>query len=210
MEVKVPETHQKAFSRIAQIEDTTFQSITSALGNEAPCLRLAELRKRLEKAISPVLPDETHLAEAVVALAATSSRQDSAAELLQAVVDSVGTSEGLDEPGKISLLDRLQTILKLPFIHVSARSSSLQVSYDRVFNSARVITDIRPVFQETLVNGWSYMVIHQLQVTCVRNDGTQPELLYVSLDDKDLDALQDTIVRAREKARVLSIYPIRF
>ncbi len=198
MEVKIPEHHRKAIARVSAVEDSLFASITEALNQQTPCLLMAEFRTRVRSALASILPGDGTLAEALVALAATSSGQDFDPEFLRSVVESVSADEELAEETKNRLRLRLDALLRLPFIHVSAKSSILQVAHDRVFNAAKVITDVRPVFNDPIDTGFVYMVIHHLQIKSVR--GGETEITYLSMDDKDLDALEAAVVRAREKA----------
>ena len=205
MEINIPDDHRKAFARLSGVDDRLFESILGALKAASPCLRLAELRQRVHVAIKSVLPDEERLAEAIVILATTASRLESdisEKDVLQSVATTVAMKEGLDKEQERCLLDRLGQLSRLPLLHVSAKSSTLQVAHDRIYNSSKIITDLRPVFGEPIDSSdLLFMVIHHLHIIAMRNG--KPEELYLSMDDKDLDMLRDAVDRARAKASLL-------
>ncbi len=207
MEINIPEDHRKAFARLSGVDDRLFESILGALKATKPCLRLAELRQRVHAAVKSVLPDEERLTEAIVILANTASRLEfssdiSEKDVLQSVATTVAMREGLDQEHERCLLVRLGELSSLPLIHVSAKSSTLQVAHDRIYNSSKIITDLRPVFGEPIDSSdLLFMVIHHLHIIAMRNG--KPEELYLSMDDKDLDMLRDAVDRARAKASLL-------
>ncbi len=184
-----------------------FEAIVSALGNATPCLRLTDLRDRVQAAILSAAPDELGLAEAIIALAVTFSRLEFNSELpekdlLQSLATAVAKEEVLDPEDTKRLRDRLVDISRLPVIRVSTKSTTLQVAHDRVFNSSKIVTDLRPVFGEPVSSGeLLFLVIHHLHITAMRNGAI--EEVYFSMDDKDLDMLGDAVERARTKAGVL-------
>lgn len=207
MDFNIPDEHRKAFGRLANMSNEAFGAIVSALGSATPCLRLTDLRNRVQAAILSAVPNELRLAEAIIALAVTSSRREFNSEvpendLLQSLAAAVAKEESLDPGHTKRLRDRLVAISRLPVIRVSTKSTTLQVAHDRVFNSSKIVTDLRPVFGEPVSSGeLLFLVIHHLHITAIRNG--EPEEVYFSMDDKDLDMLGDAVERARTKAAVL-------
>lgn len=207
MDFKIPDEHRKAFGRLAGMSTEAFEAIVSALGIARPCLRLTDLRDRVQAAILSAVPGESCLAEAIIALAVTSSRWEfnsevSEKDLLQSLATAVAKEENLDPQDTQRLRDRLVDISRLPVIRVSTKSTTLRVAHDRVFNSSKIVTDLRPVFGEPVSSGeLAFLVIHHLHITAMRNGET--EEVYFSMDDKDLDMLGEAVERARTKAGVL-------
>lgn len=202
MNVNIPESHRKAFVSLTRVEAPKFDSIVSSLRSGKPSLRLADLRRRVREAAALALHQDAEiLADAIVALAASSSHADFRPDLVTSVAATVADSEALDLPARKQLESRLIAILGLPAVAVSAKSSLLQVAHDRVFNASKIVTDIRPVFLEPLGPDWAYMIIHHLQMTCRR--GGRQEEIFVSMDDRDLEELHEAISRARAKAALL-------
>ena len=201
MEVNFPLDHQKALASLARIEGSAFENIVEALQHLEPCLRLSDLRARVKTPLTSVPGAEEQLTDALLAVATTSSQIDFSSDFIPAVVEAVRAGESLSKEEAGALSQRLKVILDIPVIRISTKSSTLQVAHDRVYNSARVITDVRPVFPEPLGMDFRYMVIHHLRVTSMRDN--RSEELYVAMDDKDLLALRDAIDRACQKAAVL-------
>ena len=203
MEVNIPLDHRKALASLARIEGSAFENIVEALRDLEPCLRLSDLRARVKTPLSSVSGADEQLTDALLAVATTSSRIDFSSDFFQAVVEAVSAGEILSKDQGGALSQRLKALLDIPVIRISTKSSTLQVAHDRVYNSARVVTDVRPVFPEPLGRDFRYMVIHHLHVTSMRDN--RLEDLYIAMDDKDLLALRDTIDRACQKADVLRL-----
>ncbi|MCC6537660.1 MAG: hypothetical protein IT162_08940 [Bryobacterales bacterium] len=204
---KIPDDHRKAFARLARIESSQFESIRDILNVAAPCLHLTDLQRRVREAFLSVLPDDPHLGDALVALGTTASRLEFGSELsgnqvLNGVASTVTNAEGLGEHERSVLLERLTTLASLPVLRVSSKSTALQLAHSRVFTSSKIITDLRPVFGEP-VDGADplFMVIHQLQITSLHNDGK--EEIFFAMDDRDLERLGEMVSRARSKAAQL-------
>ena len=99
------------------------------------------------------------------------------------------------------LRSRLDELLQVESIVLASKASAIQREHPNVLMSARVLTDMRPVFgdgPESLQGG---IVIHSLKHTSIHSNQVQE--LFFALDDDDLVMLQKTIARAEAKSRTL-------
>lgn len=89
-------------------------------------------------------------------------------------------------------------------IGVSAKALDVLVQDPHPLASARIITELRPVFLEesedmTIAAG---MIVHSLKLSSMTSDGSREDL-YVSMDCLDLQELKEVIDRAMKKAKAL-------
>jgi hypothetical protein len=72
-----------------------------------------------------------------------------------------------------------------------------------VFCSARILSDLRPVFQEPPTAASASVIIHNLQIGFHDSGTGDHKEFYVALDAGDLDILKKIIVRAEQKTASL-------
>jgi hypothetical protein len=80
---------------------------------------------------------------------------------------------------------------------VTAGATSIMVELEHVWQSARILTDLRPVFGPDLREPKAEVLIHNLRIT-YREGGSSNEF-FVGLDSNDLRMLRDVVERALEK-----------
>jgi hypothetical protein len=97
------------------------------------------------------------------------------------------------------LAQRLQALLDLESVETTGRALDIQTEHEHLFHSARILTDIRPVFGDDPKEPPSgALVIESLKIEYF-DEGT-PCSLYLSLSTAELRNLRDTVDRALEKA----------
>jgi hypothetical protein len=121
-------------------------------------------------------------------------------QLINSVYESVTESEAFSElQDKKVLQERLVKLIdsRSP-LKTIAKSYSLMTEYEHLFIRSRILTDIRPVFDNDLSKGpVSAVVVHTLKLEYV-HEGEQKNF-YVSLDDNDIKQLQIQLNRTTEK-----------
>jgi len=82
------------------------------------------------------------------------------------------------------------------------KALKLLSDYDRIFIESKIITDIRPAFNDSdNLTTNTALIVHNLKIG-FNNDGQQEEL-YFALDSNDLDELRKQIERAKKKEEML-------
>lgn len=117
-------------------------------------------------------------------------------------VRDILASSGVDGPEQRDRLFAVLTqLLSSPPLAITAKAYDLLTENDTNFQSARVITDIRPVFADTSDKPTVALIVHSLRLRV----GAYQQLreIYVALDEVDLSRLQDTLARAQTKASTL-------
>ena len=100
-----------------------------------------------------------------------------------------------------SFTQRLMSLLGIESLALSARAADIQHDYEKVFASARIISDIRSVFGTSNVEISGAMIVHNLKVTYFE-EGRIREVFF-ALDNADLVNLRKVIDRAEVKTAQL-------
>ena len=111
---------------------------------------------------------------------------------------------GVSEPSE---LERLETtfrrILSVHPLSMMAKVRDLLYEYENTFCDARVITDIRPVFDADIkVPPTEVVITHTLKME-YHHSGKHTEL-YIAVDKDDIDVLIGVLLRAQEKSTTLT------
>jgi hypothetical protein len=98
----------------------------------------------------------------------------------------------------------LAKLLAIEGIRASQTAASLLEDHERLFVDARVLTDIRPIFEpDAGVPPKSAVVIHNLKLAVYSTDHQE---IYLALDNADLDSLIETLQRAKAKGEQLRVF----
>jgi hypothetical protein len=158
--------------------------------------------------LSPLAPsiqpgDLNGILEALLSLSAVryinnvpvSSFLDDVCESLSAKKADVNTA---------ALKSRLGQLLQTGSVALAAKASAIQREHPNVLISARILTDLRPVFGDSPESVQAAVVFHNLKVTYMLCN--EPREFFVALDDQDLAMLQKTVARAEAKSKALRTF----
>lgn len=170
------------FSPVSQIRDAT----TVVLGENAT-------------------PGERRLALPLLALRGQ-LRQMSPEAIAERLSQS--TDLELDESGRAALRERAAAILATAVLTTTAVATDLQTQNARNYQSARIVTDLRPVFQDDVdaqpVGG---VIVETLQLQTWTRAGDL-ELIFVAMDETDLRQLRSIVDRALSKTETLKAFMV--
>ncbi|MFM2305977.1 MAG: hypothetical protein RLZZ367_646 [Bacteroidota bacterium] len=83
---------------------------------------------------------------------------------------------------------------------LTLKATALLYEYDKVFVEARIISDIRLVYNNEITNNAkNALVVHQLRI--MYNESGEQRNVIIALDGGDLESLKSAIVRAEEKEK---------
>jgi hypothetical protein len=195
--VRVPSDHRPAFQALAHLDDPSFESLASALDSPRPTLSLSTLRDRIRSSVAAgsgqIEPDL--LMEALIgASSATTWIAGDRAETAHAIVASLG-----EEPSSFAgLVERLARLLESASLGHLAKGLDVLTEHERIYLKSRMLTDIRPVYEEEETGRPAgFVLVHTLRLD-VRIDG-RARSVYVSMDESDLKQLSEVLNREVEK-----------
>jgi len=196
----IPERKQGALIDLATWDDGKVQDLFRLVGKNPVVLQSAEQVRVLLSKNKIASPDKNFaVLDALLPLLfeqAESSRAPD--EVAEDVVRTVATSPKgaqLAPAALKNLKARVASFLQLPRLSQLAQAAYLQVQHQRTFESAQIITDLRPSVTPTGIGG-IVGLIHMLKLTIIENSEEQE--LFIALDRDDLRKL-DGAVRAAIK-----------
>ena len=199
--LNVPSSQRVPITDLARLDDPGFEAF----------LRVLE---RISAATSPVemwhrvvtngqgTSQQGAMILALINMAGVAERQQaSVEELASAVTDDVREKKWLSEDKDIEQLrERLRRLIALPVITLTAKATNLTNESSHAFSSARIMTDVRPLFvsRGSHLATSAALIVHTLKLE-IRNDDDQ----YTSMTAKELRELQTVISRAIRKEEKL-------
>jgi hypothetical protein len=194
--VHVPEPFKPILDRIASMTDADLQKVLETLTGLAPQVKPESLVKSAGESSSGLSGLED-IVQALIGLSLTKVRYD--VPLDEFVRDVSRTSSKKDPT---ILEGRLRSLLSTESLLQSAKAFDIQHEYEKVFRSAKIITDIRPTFNPAGTEATGAMIVHNLTVTDFQNNQQLREVIF-ALDDADVLALKRVLERAEVKTGAL-------
>lgn len=207
--LRIPEPVQRGLASFFKLSDEEIASLKEALRKARPALSLAEFSKKVssETGLSP--QKSSTLIASLGSLYSAKAEQNLTSEAF-----SEDLFEALKEIDKEDLHpspDRIPAIRKhieeiLSFddsLGVTSKALRVMLEHEHVWHSARVLTDLRPVFgADPKQAPAAAVIIHNLKIAY--QAGREIREFFVALDNQDLRKLQEVLERAVKKEASLS------
>lgn len=205
--LNVSATQRADLERIARLESEALKQVAALLQSPFKIpTRASELRKLIEPAIPG--QDSKILSRQLIALARF--KRDYAVsedELIDGLTSSISTFDDwgsdLDELWK-SKAGLIKHLLTLSPVCVVAKTHDLVFDYDNLFVAARIITDIRPVFDDKHDEVISAIISHTLRLEYSSSGATRGfQSLSFAVDGDDIKRLREQCDNAMKKAEII-------
>jgi hypothetical protein len=197
----IPQQFRAALALLSALADDEARALCDAVAAASAFQSVADLLNHIRSA----LPD-AHAADAddlVPALLSLSSLARSADPITIAVAASKSANLELDDESRDRLQARLRPLLESKAISSTAAAIDVLTQHSRNYRTARVFTDIRPVFPEDVADlPTGAVLVETLQLQTWDRDGNS-ETIYVAMDEADLQELREVIDRALAKTATL-------
>lgn len=206
----IPRSALGSLKRIAELDDQSFESFISALAQMKPSLRRDELAKAVEETFKAAPRREViGILNTVFALYGVKDARRASVEEIAEMVDK-SVSELVHEESKFPqetrsvLRNRIKRLIAFnKSIAVTAKAADVMTENDRIFCGARILSDIRPVFTDSLESASAAVIIHNLQIGFHDSGTGVHKEFYVALDNQDIQKLKEIILRAEKKTQAL-------
>ena len=198
-DLRVPPRYVPALRTLAAATAEAYESLLKSLDTQRSGYSKAALQSQVEQALGEQRDSAGDLVDVLLALHGVRRAfgLDAAA-----VARSVARSEPFAAQSEANdLAARLTSVLSCWAITLVARAQSLLSEYDRSFLDARILSDIRPVFDQRddqQVDG--AVVVHSLRL---RFSEEQAKSAVYAMTTADLRTLQRQVDRAITKAQRL-------
>ena len=205
-QIVIPPELKAGLEAIHALDTKTTQKLVKALKSEKPSLRYSDFASQtMEKVGNAGSFELEEILYAVIGLySGIATTKMDAPEFVEAII----ASNELDIPENEheKLTKQLLQLLGIKGLEVTSKALNVFTDHERTFQSARIITDLRPVFETDPEQvPQDAVVLHILKIAY--REGKDTKEFYVALDSQDLDVLQKTTERAvkKEKSAVTAL-----
>jgi len=203
---KIPEAAYAAVQHLVHLEECEFEAFLNALTQAEPSLEPDEFWRHVALRVPQIDQTvvESILREVFKMNDARTGEEvaEFADQIAEAAVEAKSKDFSFEEDDRKILRDRLIRIFEgRKGLEVTLKASGVIRDHDRVFYYARILTDIRPVFDEGADSVSAAVIVHNLAIHFVEN--SEHKDFYVALDTSDIQSLRDVLERADKKAACL-------
>lgn len=201
--VNIPAFYRPALDKIASMSEEEGIALRDALSSIGVALKPPNLAAQVRSKIKNPPPELDDILQTLVGLSSARVSGDVSLEDFTKDVAKSVARRG-DKPttyDQAAFERRLTSLLSIESLALSARAAEIQHDYERVYVSARIISDIRSVFGISNTDPVGGMIIHNLKVSYLE-EGRIREAFF-ALDNADLVNLRKAIDRAELKTTKL-------
>jgi hypothetical protein len=118
---------------------------------------------------------------------------------LSGAMQAIGNPDlALSEDEKVEFERRLDRLLRINAVSVAAKVQRLRLDYSHTFHDAKILTDVRPIFDKPEDRPIGCAIAHILRITY--HEGGDHKEFYVALDTDDIQTVKRVLERAEAKA----------
>ncbi len=204
----IPENELPSFSALANLGEKEFSGLIAAVKRTEPAITPKEYASELSKTFSDLRHQDLQTIVNVIfnVSRVRDSMGVSADRVADLVLESISELEAYkkhftEETGQLLRKRIVEALSSSDSLRVSAKALNVMVEHERILLNARILSDIRPVFTDSLTVAAAGLIVHNLGIT-FRQDGKSRESFF-ALDDNDIKKLKDVIERAEAKSGAL-------
>jgi hypothetical protein len=208
--LSIPEPIQIGLTKIAILSDESFQELISALEHIPLKIRQHRIFDDWPLNLQTLSEqDAKNIRDALIPLyIGLVSGKAQLSTYVDDITDSLRQGRSGDEWAQSDevtqgLKERLTQLLSIDSLQLVAKAHDVLLEHAQTFASARIISDIRPVFRDTVEETPRAAVIVHMLNLAYRDPAGRQEFV-VALDTKDIQDLMDVLERAKKKTESLS------
>lgn len=209
MALRVPEQQVVHIKKLLELPDDKIENFLDALAKEGPQFNVFDLSAELSEILQ--LPGD--LTEGVVRVLVSLYRTRDWTEPIESFVDgkvfrALKRAQTFSPENADAQWQKLRKFLVGALslersVGTAAKAGPVLTQHERIFNGARIMTDLRPIFHlDVSEKPDAAVIIHMLKITQRDNFGQQSDQ-YFALDSNDLAVMKEIIERASRKEKTL-------
>ena len=205
-EITIPESAYPAIRSLSQLSAEDFKTLLKALEQAKPAAaphlfwkHVAKLATTISPSIIEIIVDELFAMHLALEVAPISTEQ-----FAKKLSDDVFSEQKLpiDETDRDILKDRLTKLFELKAsLGLTAKALDILTDAQHLFYTAKILTDIRPVFNEEGKVIEAAVIVHNLLIHY--GDAGDHKNFFVNMDTDDIKQLRAVLDRADQKAKTL-------
>ncbi|HKZ42745.1 MAG TPA: hypothetical protein VJ044_17410 [Candidatus Hodarchaeales archaeon] len=205
-DLSIPARHRSGVVKLLELSEDSFRQVISAFEGVGPKLFPDELSNQVISKIKGVSPED--LSEMIAMIMSLrshrihdeSTTEELAEQVVQAAIEADIRIES--EKEREAIKNRLLKFFELDTLFVSAKALGILQSNENLFCSARILTDLRPVFgSDPNIPPTAAVMVHMLDLGYHKNG--ELKHLYIAMDSLDIDILREALDRAESKTNSL-------
>ena len=208
LRIRIPKDRQTGFVRLLELNDDGFDELMTVLDR-------TPLIYRTDKMISTLIADlkiisqdiATEIIKSVFPLYSIQSESELpinafVEEICKIIERTPSINIDLSGSNRDELNKRLTKLLSVQSANIASKAKSLMFEHNHIFQSARIFTDVRPVFGQDITEApVAYVIVHMVRIRYFE-DGQIKEF-FAALDTNDVQKLNDVTERAKLKVKSL-------
>jgi hypothetical protein len=193
--LSIPKTDQLGLVILRDLSDDVFQSLLLEIERSQGSI----------PAVEHLSPDDAEqLMDAVNSMYRVRAYADvPLEEFVSDVCDSLLEYDELKPDQVPRFREKLIRVLGSDALNIAAKAVALLSEHERLFCSARIVTDARPVYGKNVSEPPDAMIITHILKIDYHVAGGNLDEIYIGLDSNDIKELRDVIDRAEEKTKSL-------
>ena len=209
MALKVPPEQIVYIKKFLELPDEKVNEFLAALTNVGPQFNIFDLSKELSNVVD-VSPELTEgVTRVLTAIYLSRNLGKSIEEFVdREVYPSLKIAKAFSPQVADAQWRKLRTFLIAALslertVGTTAKAGRVLTQHERIFDGARMMTDLRPIYHlDVSETPDAAVIIHMLRITQRDNLGNKSEL-YFALDSNDVDLMRKLFERAVKKEQTL-------
>jgi hypothetical protein len=204
--INIPKSAYQAIQSLTRLKPSDFEALLEALSKATPALG----RGNFWSHVAPLVPQIK--ADEVKTIVNEILDMSEGMDILDMGVDEFATAiaESSVATNELKLSQADEQLLRERLIKVfvgrrglcsTLKAMGVMVDQERTFYSARILTDVRPVFDEKGETVDAAVIVHNLRIHYGQD--SEHKDFYVSLDTSDIADIREALDRADAKAKSL-------
>lgn len=207
--LEIPKEYERGFIVIKSFSDTDIARILEVLKDAKPTSEPSDILPLLRPALPEIRENDVQgFLETLYSLYKFRSHSDVPidkflADLSDAIKESENREIRTSNPDELAVLkSRLKSLLTVRALSILSKAHGLRRDFQSIFSDAKIISDIRPVWDGNVKDHPEGVVITQtLKLEYYHIGG--PAELYLYMDKGDVELLISVLTRAQEKMATL-------
>jgi hypothetical protein len=197
----IPDQVRPGLQLLASLGPDQIARLLTAVRELKPRLQQLRYLTDLRMTLGPVTDIPTD--PIIQSLLSLSANQEATGMSIDSFAAGIAYSPNLvlSDQQRPSLASALTGLLQVSSLRVTGKAWDLLTENERNYALGRIVTDIRPIFEQT-GQPTAAVIVHQLRITFADKQGKLDDL-YVALDDNDIARLQEVLGRAQAKSQSL-------
>lgn len=199
----MPTRHAPVLGRLGKLDNAKFERLSQLINDTGTPASLRNIQTSITDVLEAASSEGHRLLAALMSLYTVGHDHGWSVNDIAETVSKSDSIELLDEE-RVDLEHRLEGLLSSEVVASLSKASELAHEYSNQFHTARLLTDVRPIFQaDPSVNPNAVVISQILRLEYFDNSNATRHGVEMLLDETDIAHLVDVCQRALAKSNTL-------